>query len=164
LQDYNRVLAQAVEDRMFRRLGLLASGDRDADQRFLQAFLGALKTSGLNFDETLHRAFGGRAWPQGDDWREVSAMAAGFSIDQPDRLDHPYFSADRPTSLVIEEIEALWEPIAEQDDWSAFEQKLADTWTMAEAYGFDPVVADDGQRALEAAREQPSGIGREVQA
>ena len=91
-------------------------------------------------------------------------MAAGFSTDQPNRLDHPYFSADRPTSLVIEEIEALWEPIAEQDDWSAFEQKLADTWTMAEAYGFDPVVADDGQRALEAAREQPSGIGREVQA
>ena len=90
-------------------------------------------------------------------------MAAGFAVDRPERLDHPYFSADRPTSLVIEEIEALWEPIAEKDDWSAFEQKLADTRTMAEAYGFDPVVADDGQKALEAALEQPSAIGTEVQ-
>ena len=159
LQDYSRVLSQAVEHRLFRRLGLRASGDRDADQRFLQAFLGALKTSGLSFDETLHRAFGARAWPQGEDWREVSAMAAGFAVDRPERLDHPYFRADRPTSLVIEEIEALWEPIAEKDDWSAFEQKLADTRTMAEAYGFSPIVADGGQKALAAAEGQAEATG-----
>ena len=148
LQVYSRHLAQAVEDRLFRRLGLCAGDDRAENQRFLQAFLSAFKTSGLNFDETLHRAFCGRAWPQGDAWREVSAMATGFAVDRPERLDHAYFRSDQPTSLEIEQIEALWAPIAEHDDWSAFEQKLADTRAMATAYGFEPVIADDGSRVL----------------
>lgn len=41
-----------------------------------------------------------------------------------DRLDHPYFKGGKPVSLVIDEIEALWEPIALKDDWSAFHTKL----------------------------------------
>jgi hypothetical protein len=31
-------------------------------------------------------------------------------------------------------VEALWEPIAEADDWSLFERKLQDISLMADAY------------------------------
>ena len=64
---------------------------------------------------------------------------------------------------MIEEIEALWDPIAEKDDWSAFEQKLADTQTMAQAYGFGPIVADEGQKALAAAQGQAEATGAAAQ-
>ena len=35
-------------------------------------------------------------------------------------------SAPAPPSLLVDEVEALWAPIAEADDWSAYAQKLAD--------------------------------------
>lgn len=40
--------------------------------------------------------------------------------DAPGRLLHPYFAHSAPVSLVIEEVEAIWRPIAEADDWSRF--------------------------------------------
>jgi hypothetical protein len=37
--------------------------------------------------------------------------------------------------MLIEEVEAIWSPIAASDDWSLFHQKLASITEMAEAYG-----------------------------
>ena len=42
-----------------------------------------------------------------------------------DRLETDYFQAASPVSLVVEDVESLWAPIAEHDDWSSFEAKLA---------------------------------------
>ena len=35
-----------------------------------------------------------------------------------------YFDGDRPCTLLIDEIEAIWSAIAERDDWSPFEEKI----------------------------------------
>ena len=40
--------------------------------------------------------------------------------------------------MLIEEVEALWSPIADHDDWTPLQAKLADIETMRQAYGFDP--------------------------
>ena len=48
---------------------------------------------------------------------------------------HPYFSGSRPCTMLIDEVEALWAPIAERDDWSGFERKLESIATMADALG-----------------------------
>ena len=53
-----------------------------------------------------------------------------YTPDRAKRLEHPYFQRSKPASLLIDEIEALWAPIAEHDDWSAFETKLSDIETM----------------------------------
>ena len=45
---------------------------------------------------------------------------------RPERLEQAVFQRQTPPSLLIEEVEALWAPIAEADDWTAFEAKLAD--------------------------------------
>jgi hypothetical protein len=37
--------------------------------------------------------------------------------------------------MLIEDVEALWAPISQSDDWSAFHAKLADIAAMADAYG-----------------------------
>jgi hypothetical protein len=40
-----------------------------------------------------------------------------------------------PVTMVIDEVEGLWAPIAERDDWSAFEAKLADVEALKQALG-----------------------------
>jgi hypothetical protein len=44
--------------------------------------------------------------------------------------------------MLIDEVEALWAPIAEADDWSALQAKLAEIETMAEAYGTQALPPD----------------------
>ena len=56
----------------------------------------------------------------------------------PERVAHPYFSGE-PCTMLIEEMEAVWAPIDEADDWSAFETKLAEIGQMRAAYDFTPV-------------------------
>ena len=51
------------------------------------------------------------------------------------RLDHAYFQQERPCTMLIDEVEAIWAPIAEADDWSAFRGKLEAIALMREAYG-----------------------------
>jgi serine/tyrosine/threonine adenylyltransferase len=55
-------------------------------------------------------------------------MAAGAN------LDHPYFAREMPRTMLIEEMEALWAPIAEADDWSAFYAALDEIEEMRQAY------------------------------
>ena len=40
--------------------------------------------------------------------------------------------------MLIYEMEAIWAPIAERDDWSLFESTLAEIATMRDAYGITP--------------------------
>jgi hypothetical protein len=47
--------------------------------------------------------------------------------------DHPYWSDPDPCAMSIEEVEAIWEPIAKTDDWSLFEAKLNAIRRMGEA-------------------------------
>jgi len=39
--------------------------------------------------------------------------------------------------MLIEEMEAFWAPIADHDDWSAFDQALAEIEEMRDAYQWD---------------------------
>lgn len=148
LKGYSDILSDAVEDRLFRRLGLAATGHSGTDQPFLQAVLATLKSSQVPLDDTLHRAFGGREWPPGEAWADIRARVQDFRPADPDRLGLPYFKASAGTTLAYNEIEALWEPIAQADDWSLFEAKLAQTEAMKAAYGLEPETADDGSHAL----------------
>ncbi len=49
--------------------------------------------------------------------------------------DHPYFARSVPRTMLIDEVEAIWAPIAERDDWGAFTQALDEIDAMARAYG-----------------------------
>ena len=62
----------------------------------------------------------------------------GFAPAPDARLDHPYFARAAPCTMLIDEVEAVWAPIAENDDWSAFRAKLDAIAEMAEAYGTAP--------------------------
>ncbi|MGC1300850.1 MAG: YdiU family protein [Caulobacteraceae bacterium] len=48
-----------------------------------------------------------------------------FETDRPQRLQHAYFGRSEPQELLYDEIETIWNAIAEGNDWSLFEAKLA---------------------------------------
>ncbi len=50
-----------------------------------------------------------------------------------DDLLHPYFQGPTPVTMLIEDVETIWAAIAENDDWSLFEAKLADIDVMKDA-------------------------------
>jgi uncharacterized protein YdiU (UPF0061 family) len=47
---------------------------------------------------------------------------------------HPYWSDAEPCTMLIDEVEGIWAPIDEADDWSAFTTKIAAIRRMGEAY------------------------------
>lgn len=49
-------------------------------------------------------------------------------------LNIDFFSKSKPTTLLIEEIEAIWEAIDKKDDWSLFENKIKQIREMNLAY------------------------------
>jgi hypothetical protein len=51
------------------------------------------------------------------------------------RPGHAYFEQAHPCTLLIDEVEALWAPIAERDDWEPLQAKLRAIGSMREAYG-----------------------------
>ncbi len=69
-----------------------------------------------------------------EDFAPVRALLEAGLPREPARLDHAFF-AGAPCTLLIEDVEAVWAPIAERDDWSAFEAKIAAIRTAGEAMG-----------------------------
>jgi hypothetical protein len=49
-------------------------------------------------------------------------------------LDHPYFKREVPRTMLIDEMEALWAPIAEADNWRPLYEALGEIEEMREAY------------------------------
>ena len=72
---------------------------------------------------------------EGDAAREFRTLLAAYEADRPERLVDPYFARPEPEELLYDEIEAIWAPIAEADDWSRFQAKLASIERARVAWG-----------------------------
>jgi uncharacterized protein YdiU (UPF0061 family) len=131
---YRAALAAA----MLRRLGLKQRGD-DADVELVNAGFKAIAEGGeaLRWEPFFFDWFGGLAsearalaGPRaglygGEAFTQFRRLLGGHEAERPERLQAAYFAGPEPEELLYDQIEALWAPIAESDDWSAFEAKLA---------------------------------------
>lgn len=74
----------------------------------------------------------------GDTTREFMAR-----LNDAERVtdEHPYWRADTPRSMLIEEMEAIWAAIDRDDDWSAFHACIEAQRRMGEAHGEAPTPA-----------------------
>ena len=71
------------------------------------------------------------------DFAPVAALLDAYEPAVDARPGHPYF-AGAPCTMLVEEVETLWAPIAAADDWGPLEAKLAAIEQMRQAYGFIP--------------------------
>ncbi|MES2988155.1 MAG: YdiU family protein [Pseudomonadota bacterium] len=113
------------------RLGLKPQTP-ELDRALVQATERALTSSKAPLDRFYFDAFGGQLPANyGEPFVELRAQLAGYEPRKP--RDHPYWSDPEPCSMLIEEVEANWAPIAERDDWSILNHKVAAIRRMAEA-------------------------------
>ena len=119
-------------------LGIAPTGEVEADTDFLQSFYGWMTESEAVWPQVFHDWFGGSAsearamqGPQaalyeGEAFAPVKAAILSRDPVRPERAGAAMFQRAEPPKLLVEDVESLWAPIAESDDWSAFEAKLAD--------------------------------------
>jgi serine/tyrosine/threonine adenylyltransferase len=131
----------ALERRFLARLGLLSRG-ADEDARLVVLAFAFLEESPVGFDRFFFDWFGGatsdaraQSGERGklyDGERFVAFREAmgEHAPSLPSVLATPYFQADAPCTLLIDEVERVWSAIAERDDWAPFEAKIAQIRAM----------------------------------
>ncbi len=125
----------ALIDRMLWRLGVAPRGPEE-DVALIQAIEHALTQSGHSIERFFFDWRGGDlrhggtayAAPEFDPFR---LAIAPYVVTSPP--DHPYWSGTAPCSMLIDEVEAIWSPIAEDDDWTRLEAKLVNIRAMGDA-------------------------------
>jgi len=148
LNGFSGLYRDALRAAMLDRLGL-KSRSPEADIALVEAAFTALASGGeaLRWEPFFFDWFGGEAsaaralaGPRAALYGEPAFAAlrrqfAAFEPDRPERLDSPVFARAEPEEMLIEEVEALWAPIAQADDWSALHAKLARLEATRAAYG-----------------------------
>ncbi len=146
LATFEPALHREFAGSILRRLGLQSQGF-EQDGALAKAFWTFLHETKAPFEQTFFDWYGGRVSaqraersPSANFYSQPAFQPLRSALDDfapvPDlRLDHPYFAGSKPCTMLIDEVEALWDPIARSDDWSAFAAKLTDIRGMAEAYG-----------------------------
>jgi uncharacterized protein YdiU (UPF0061 family) len=131
---------------MLDRLGVQPRGD-GSDAALVQAAFRAIAEGGerLRWEPFFFDWFCGDedralAGLRGDlyaaeGFAEFRRLLAAATPDRPQRLADPYFAGPEPEELLIDQVEALWAPIAGEDDWSLFHAKLAGIEAARLAWG-----------------------------
>ena len=124
LADWGVRFQQALVAAMLARLGVAARSGDD-DRLLVAALLKALQSRTVGIDQLFFDWHGGHD-PGGEIYaaecfRTLAALLDGRATES----THPFWSDPAPCSLHIDEVEAIWAPIAEHDDWSLFDAKIA---------------------------------------
>jgi serine/tyrosine/threonine adenylyltransferase len=141
---YRTALREAILD----RLGVQPRGE-DQDVDLVNAAFGALAEGGdaLRWEPFFFDWFGGEASElralsgpraglyESEAFRAFRARLADYAPDRPERLADPVFQRPEPEELIIDEVEALWAPIDQADDWEPLYAKLGRIEAAREAYG-----------------------------
>ena len=130
------------------RLGVLSLGEA-ADQRLVDATLAVLREGGeaLRWEPLFFDWFGGFAssaralgGPRGKLYQGEAFDVFRFALfehgpDRPERLEHPVFARSEPEEMLIDEVEAIWTAIDDDDDWGALQTKIRRVREAGQAWG-----------------------------
>lgn len=147
LNTFPAAFSDALAEAVTRRLGVVRATVEE-DSVLAGALFGFLEGTQIPFDRPFFDWFGG---PASAGRAAASPHAAQYASAafQPVRdallaraprpgvnLGHDYF-AGAPSGMLIEEVEALWTPIAAHDDWTAVTAKVAEIRHMGKAVAVD---------------------------
>jgi uncharacterized protein YdiU (UPF0061 family) len=132
-REFERIYKEELARATAARLGLASRGQADA---FLaEAVRDFLAASDVGFEQLFFDLQGGLAYEKralagpsreayaGPAWQSLRQALAGY---EPAGEVSAYFDRERPATLLPEEIDAIWNAIAERDDWAPFEHKIAE--------------------------------------
>lgn len=150
LNSFSDLYRAALREAMLKRLGLGSQG-AEGDTALVNAAFRALADGGeaLRWEPFFFDWFGGEASTERalrgprahlyerEAFLDLRRRFADFTPDRPERLSHPVFQRQEPEELIIDEVEALWSPIVEADDWAPLRAKLARIEAVRQAYALD---------------------------
>ncbi len=115
------------------RLGVVPR-DLIRDTALAQSIETALVESGVGIDAFFFDWAGGRdrTGDYGDpvlDAVRTALQDYETAID----LSHPYWAGSAPCQMLIDDVEAIWQPIADDDDWSVLNAKVTAIRQMGDA-------------------------------
>ena len=127
LDRFPAIYEQALVAALLGRLGARSRGEAE-DVALADSLVRALQQCTVTIDRCFFDWRGGRARnpdPAYDHPVFQPFVEAVRAYEPAVTLDHPYWSDAGPCAMPIEEVEAIWAPIAEADDWSLFTAKVA---------------------------------------
>ncbi len=138
LDTFPELYEKAIVAAILKRLGVVPRGD-EADLALMQAIERGLSARTVEIDRFFFDWAGGRRRglsPMDAEYAahftDLEGMLAGYAPAR--STDHPYWADAAPCSMHIAEVEAIWAPIAEADDWERFHTKIAAIRRMGEAH------------------------------
>ena len=148
LNGFSEAYRTALREAILDRLGLRSRGV-ETDIELVNAAFRALADGGeaLRWEPFFFDWFGGEASEaralsgpraglyDSEAFRAFRARLGDYSPDRPERLADPIFQRPEPEELIIDEVEALWAPIDQADDWSPLNAKLERIEAARQAYG-----------------------------
>jgi uncharacterized protein YdiU (UPF0061 family) len=132
MERFGPLYMAAIGRRWCWRLGVESRGV-EADAALVAACEKALSESDMQPDAFFFRHRGGTG--------AEGALADSLADYDPVDGDHPYWREPAPQTMLVEEVEAIWDAIAEHDDWAPLEAKIAAIRRMGEAHGAAPSPA-----------------------
>ncbi len=138
LNGFSAAYRAALREAMLARLGV-APRTPEEDTDLVNAAFSALADGGeaLRWEPFFFDWFGGltsepRAMSgpraslyQSEVFAAFRAALTPYAPDRPERLKAAYFAKPEPEELLYDEIESIWSAIADRDDWTPLENKLA---------------------------------------
>ena len=143
-----RELITAVFNRFGLRPPIGPGGELEQANELLLGFFRAMADRDMSFQTPFFELFGGGARAQdalnhgpnaqhyaqhADVWQAIAQLEPLEGLN----LDAEIFSKAQAPDLLYDQIESLWQPIASQDDWSAFHAKLAQAEAARIGYGLN---------------------------
>lgn len=150
LNGFSDAYRVALREAMLDRLGLESLG-ADRDLALVNAAFRALAEGGetLRWEPFFFDWFGGEASEaralggpraglyDGEAFRAFRSSLADYAPRRAEGLASAVFQRDEPEELIIDEVEALWAPIDQDDDWTPLNAKLERIEAARQAYGLD---------------------------
>ena len=147
LDDFEEIFWRATCQHYTRRLGVVSKGHEE-DSILLGALMDFMESTKAPFQQVFFDWYGGPAstaraassphatFYDAPEFAEVRRLLRRYEPREGVDLGHPYFADRRhPCDMVIEQMEALWEPIATRDDWGPLESAVDEIRQMGAALG-----------------------------
>ncbi len=136
VEQFSSLYSGNLFESCIRRLGLISAGIEQ--NRVLTATVWEfLEASQMPFEQFFFDWFGGlpsekramagvgRDYYRGKDFENFRAAIANFKTADASKSASSYFERSTPVTMLIDEVEAIWAPIAQDDDWTLFENKMS---------------------------------------
>jgi serine/tyrosine/threonine adenylyltransferase len=133
LENFSDAFNENIHQQFLKRLNLKSCGI-ESDSQLLSLFFSMLEKKKLFFEQSFFDFHSKRLLtdPQilqkykavGDEFVKLKSLLQNYEVNDAKKSEHAYLKKTTPCTLLIDEIELIWKNIADNDDWSLFENKL----------------------------------------